>query len=141
MKKLMILLFITILLAACQSAAAPTPVKKEALASLQPQLYGIWYEPTYSIFIQFSGGLSGPGAAKVYQGLDTLIATANFSFDAGKLIWGKSDYCNDAPATYEITLILENDTVVAMRAKLIGDDACSGRKDTLNGLTYKRVSP
>ncbi len=141
MKKLITLLTIGLLLAACQPTAAPTPVTKEVPADMQQRLYGIWYEPTYNMFMQFSGGLSGSGTAKVYQGLDTLIATAGFSFATGKLTWENSDYCKDAPATYEITLIMENDKVVAMRAQLVGNDDCGGRKDSFNGLVYKRVSP
>jgi hypothetical protein len=77
----------------------------------------------------------------VYIGLGNLVDTATFTFSDAKLLAGKSSLCNDVSATYEMTLFLENNTVVGMRPTLIGDDACSYRKEGFDGQTLKRIAP
>lgn len=135
MKKLIISFMLVILLTACQSASAPAPTTEEP-AKMKEQLYGIWYYPggeNYFMEITSSG-------FKMYVGLGNLIVAGTYSFDAGKFSWDKNDYCKDG-ATYEITLVLQDGNVIAMRPTLIGDDTCTDRKLTFDGKTYKRVGP
>ena len=131
MNKLFISFMIVILLSACQPATTPTT---EEPASMKEQLYGIWHYPggeNYFMEITSSG-------FKMYAGLGNLIVAGDYSFDAGKFSYEVNEYCKDA-ATYEITLILQDGKVFAMRPALVGDDTCTDRKLTFDGKTYKRL--
>jgi hypothetical protein len=164
MNRLITLLLLALLLTACQPATpsvtpsptppptpaptatlqprpTPTSATTEKIATRQPQLYGVWYNPQYDLYMEFTGAVTGTGMFKIYLGLGQLVASGNFSFADGNLLWQKSAICNDAPATYEITLISHDGAVSAMRPRLIGDDACTDRKFSTDGLIFKRVRP
>lgn len=145
MKKLVLSIIVVILLAACIPAPTetPTPMIKEVQASMPEQLYGIWYNPNHHTFWEFSGDATGSGKVNVYLGLGDLYEIAYFTIKEGIITFGKSEYqtCNDVPATYEIILLLENNTVAGMHLNLVGDDACRDRKDGFVGNTLNHVAP
>jgi hypothetical protein len=125
MKKLTLLLFVAVLLAACQPAAtptsAPTPASVEALANSTSDLVGIWV---------FTGAgkleFKADGTFTVYTGSE-LLDGGNYTFDAGNVTYVTSSGCINKPATYQAYVTKQDGKPVSIRLKVVGSDPCSDR--------------
>lgn len=131
MKKLVTLLFVAILLAACQPAATPqpTPVQVETLAGSTSDVIGVWWFTQASVMVEFNID----GQYRVYVGSETQDE-GTYTFDAGKVSW-VSTYgsCIDKPATYETYVTKEDGKPAWLRMQVVGSDACSDRVWTVTG--------
>lgn len=151
MKKITLLLFVAILLTACQPAAtpqptavppteppAPTPTSApvEAIANSTSDLVGIWFFSQSSVKLKFNAD----GTYRFFSGSVT-IEEGDYSLDAGKVTWvtGPLD-CGDKPATYEAYVTKLNGKSIALRMQVVGSDPCDGRAGVLNG-TAKFENP
>ena len=152
MKKIALLLFVAILLTACQPAAtpqpttvppteppAPTPTSApvEAIANSTSDLVGIWIFSQSSVKIKFNAD----GTYRSFSGSET-IDEGDYSFDAGKVTWVTAHlYCGDQPpATYEAYVTKLNGKSIVLRMKVVGSDPCDGRAGVLAG-TAKFQNP
>lgn len=159
MKKLTLLLFVVILLTACQPnatpdstpeptatleptlepTATPEPILEptsglvEALASSTSDLVGVWWFPQRAAMIEFKDD----GTCRVFSGSKNIgqIDSGSFTFDAGKVNFipggTPSDACKN-PATYQAYITTQDGNPVSIRMQVVGSDSCSGRVDLLN---------
>jgi hypothetical protein len=150
MIKFSFLVFVVILLVACQSSATPllpstqtplpsptstqlpTPTPEESLAESVDDLVGIWWFPQGPIFIE----MKADGTYRVWDNSGTgNQAAGEFTFDSGKVTWVTSQpACNDRPATYEMYVMREKGKVVQIRMKVVGTDPCFARTDNVMGV-------
>jgi len=142
MKKPTLLLFVAILLAACQPAAtpqptavppteppAPTPTSAsvEALASSVNDLLGVWWFSSPGLKLEFKAD----GTSHLFFGTE-LIDDGNYTFDAGNVIFTTSGYCKDKPATYEAYVTKQDGKPLWLRMQVVGSDPCRDRADTFD---------
>lgn len=148
MRKLTLLLFVVVLLTACQPAAtpqptvvpptnppapAPTSAPVEALASSVNDLVGVWKFTQSPLRIEFKAD----GSYGVYFGSGSQTETAdagNYTFDAGKVTWVSSSGCIDKPATYEVYVTKQDGKPVSLRLQVVGSDPCGDRANTTPGI-------
>ena len=143
MKKITLLLFVAILIAACQPAAtpqptsipptkppapAPTSAPVEALAGSVNDLIGVWWFPKAGVKVE----LKTDGTYRTFSSSET-IDEGIFTFDSGKATWATSTlYCIDHPtATYEVYVTTLDGNPVSIRMLVVDEDLCQGRADTL----------
>ena len=161
MKNLTLLLFIAVLLTACQPAATsqplaipptvipptvilpnelpvptPTSAPAESPVSSPSDLVGIWLFSQAEVKLEFKAD----GTYRVFSGSETLDE-GNYAVDAGKLTWVTGHpTCNDQPATYEVYLIKRDNKPVGLRMHVVGSDPCSDRAGVLRG-NAKFINP
>ena len=155
MKKLSFILLVAVLLTSCQAAPTPspavatsvpatsvpiptpTPADTEILADTVYNVVGIWYAEN-GVILDISKGY---GAADLnisvyYTGEDpwSRFATATGKFEDGKLIYltVDGDCAGTEQATYEIYILKHDGHVIGMMPKVVGDDPCATRKETLD---------
>ncbi len=139
MKKLCLILFIAVLLAACQPAAtpeptptsppaatpepAPTSTPVESLANSTSDVLGVWWFTQASVMLE----LKIDGRYRIYVGSETQDE-GTFTFDAGEVSW-VSTYgsCVDKPATYEAFVTKQDGNPTWLRLQVVGSDPCSDR--------------
>ena len=138
MKKTVFLLFVAILLAACQQAATPepsltviepTPGPVEALANSTSDLVGGWWIPKGGLMIEFKDDYS----VRVFSGSASIgqVSSGEFSFDSGKVTFVPGGSCKD-PATYEVYITKLEGNPVSIRMEVVGNDSCSDRAELLS---------
>ena len=161
MKKILILCVVA-LLAACQSATPVAPVQEtapvpetpvpqptatdtETLAESDVLVKGIWYSAD-GIFSEFKTGSSSDLKMTLYLIAEERdpwekYATATADFEKGKLTYlTVQGTCEDSQkATYEFYVVKHDGKMTGMRQKLVGEDACAGRKATSDGKFFKYV--
>jgi hypothetical protein len=162
MKKFFFLLMVAILLASCQAAPTPTlsistpipstdipvststPADTEMLADSIYNVVGIWYAEN-GIFLDIKKGV---GAADLtfsgyYTGQDPWwnFLKGTMKFENGKLTYltVEGDCENAQQATYEIYVVKHDEHVIGIRPKVVGDDLCTTRKDTLDNKILEYV--
>jgi hypothetical protein len=145
MKKLTLLLSVAILLAACGPAATPQPTPVPATPTSAPveapvssitDLVGIWWFPRGPIKVEFKPD----GSFRAFTS-DGTQGEGNITLDAGKITWVTSHpTCNDQPATYEAYVTRQDGKPVQLRLHLVGNDPCSIRVESMNGIA-KYQSP
>jgi len=134
MKKLTSLLFVVILLTACQPAITPESIPEpttgsvEALADSASDLVGVWWFPKGGLMIEFKDD----GTCRIFSGSANIgqIASGNFTFDTGKITFIPSGTCKD-PATYETYITTQDGNPVSIRMQVVGSDSCSDRAELL----------
>lgn len=162
MKKLFFLLMVAVLLASCQTAPmptpsaatsipptsapvpTPTPADTEILADTVYNLVGIWYaENGVALHIDKGYGVADYFISIYLTGDDPWVrfATATGKFEDGKLIYltVDGDCTGTEQATYEIYVVKHDGHVIGMRPKVVGEDLCTTRKDTLNNKLLEYV--
>jgi hypothetical protein len=144
MKKLALLLFVAILLTACQPAAtsqptailvteppapAPTFSPVEALAGSVNDLVGVWWFAKIGLF-----EFKADGTCRVFVHGDT-AAEMNYTFDNGKVTWvasGTSSSCDAKPAIYEAYVSRQDGKPVWLRMQVVGSDPCLDRANAFS---------
>ncbi len=130
MKKVAFILFIAMLLAACQSpATAQPPAPVETLATSASDFIGIWWYPKAGVKVEYKAD----GTFRVY-GSEAIgeLDKGNYSFDAGKLTTiSTSSSCTDNPATYEVYVTRQDGNPVSIRLQVVGEDTCQSRAGVL----------
>jgi len=129
MKKLTLLLFVAILLIACQPAA-PAPV--EALAGSVNDLLGVWWFPQGGLKMEFKAD----GTCRVFSGSANIgqVAEGTYTFDAGKVTFSGSADCDVNPTSYEAYVTTQDGNPVSLRMQVVGSDPCSDRANVLKGI-------
>ena len=149
MKKLTLLMFVAILLTACQPAATPQPtaIPATAIPPTQPpvpsptsaqvespagstsDLIGVWLFSQAGVKLEFKAD----GTYRVFSGSDTLDE-GSYTLDAGKLTWVTGHpTCNDQPATYEVYVTKQDNKSIGLRMQVVGSDPCGYRAGVLAG--------
>jgi hypothetical protein len=138
MKKLALLLFVAVLLVACQSAATkPTPTPVEAMSNSVNDLVGVW-----SLGVQ-KLEFKADGTYWLFfgSGVETeTIDKGNYTFDAGTVSYVTSSYCNDKPAKYQAYVTKQDGKPVSLRLQIVGSDSCTDRAD-VSGRIAKFQNP
>lgn len=133
MKKISLLLFVAILLVACQPAATPepTPGPVEALADSTSDLISVWWFPKGGLMLEFKDD----GTWRVFSGSANIgqIASGDYTFEAGKVSFIPSGACKDQ-ATYEAYVTTQDGNPVSIRMQIVGSDSCSDRADLLTSI-------
>ena len=124
---------------------------EERLAKSGAELLGIWWFADNGIFLEIKGDVDlSTGSANLMHSLYTpwddpwnKFATGTMKYEGGKLNYlTAKGSCDNAPqATYEIYMIVHDEKVIAMKPKLVGEDACLDRKMVLDGKVIQRVKP
>ena len=124
---------------------------EERLAKSGAELLGIWWFAENGMFMEIKGDVDlSTGSANLMGSLYiswedpwNKFATNTIKFENGKLNYlTAKGSCDDAPqATYEIYMIVHDEKVIAMKPKLVGEDACAERKMVLDGKIVQRVRP
>ena len=144
MKKLALLLFVAILLTACQPAATPQPTAipvieppgpaptsspVEALADSVNDLVGVWWFAKIGLF-----EFKADGTCRVFVNGDT-AAEMNYTFDKGKVTWAASSTssgCDAKPVTYEAYVARQDGKPIWLRMQVIGSDPCRDRANAFS---------
>jgi len=111
---------------------------------------GLWFNQ-YESLMNFTLGHIDLGTGNADFNITLYVPTVDPWFDAGtetakyengKLIFltSESVCAGAAEATYEITMIVLNDKVIAMRPTVVGDDPCQDRKENFNNRVIRRVN-
>jgi len=126
-------------------------IVEERLAKSGAELLGVWWSAPNGIFMEIKGNVDlNTGSANLMLSLYNSwndpwnkFATGTMKYEDGKLNYlTASGSCDDFPqAAYEIYMIVHDEKVIAMRPKLVGEDACTDRKTTLDGMIIQRVKP
>ena len=133
MKKLTLLLFVVILLAACQPASPPAPV--EALAGSIDDLVGTWWFAKVGL-MEFKSD----GTYQVYVGSPDrgLIQSGNYTFESGKV---SLPGCPEGSAVYEAFITKQEGKPVSLRMQVLGSDPCEDRAELFASDTGKFYNP
>ena len=142
MNKFGLLLFVVILLTACQPAATPQPtavapteapaptaaaVAVEAPVSSITDLVGTWWFPQApGIVTEFKPD----GTFRSWLSVEpsSIEAEGTYTVEAGKLTWVTSHpKCNDQPATYAAYVTRQDGKPAQLRLQLVGSDPCADR--------------
>lgn len=128
-------------------AAMPPGIERPAKRS--NEVIGLWYADGLVLDYQL-GRLDPPtGNADIvitlyWSRVDpwTEMGTGTARYENGKLTFLTNEgTCEgSAEATYEINAIVRNGKLIGMHPKVIGDDLCKDRKDTLNDRIIRRVN-
>jgi len=135
MKKLTLLLFVAILLTACQPAATSQPVNPpapmltsapvETLVSSVNDLVGIWWFTRAGVMVE----IKADSTYRVFSGSETQDE-GTYAFEAGKVTWVTGHpTCGDKPATYKAYVTKQDDKPVWLRLQIVGSDPCGARAD------------
>jgi hypothetical protein len=143
MKKLTLLLLVTILLTACQSAATPQPTATpippavppahtptsapvEALADSVDDILGVWWFSQAGAKVEYKAD----GTYRVFSS-DETFDEGSYTFDAGKTTMVNSTACKDQPATYEVYVTTQDGKPAWLRFQPVGSDPCETRANVV----------
>ncbi len=136
MRKIVLVLLVAAMLAACQSAAtprpaatppttAPTSTPVERLASSASDIQGLWW---FNVKLRFKPD----GAYVIYFGSDSnpdLIDLGTYTFDAGKVTFNTTGY---APTTYEAYVTWRDGSPTWIRLQAVSSDAYADRANSFS---------
>lgn len=157
MNKLIFILVMFVLLAACQAAptpvppanlttATPPPADTETLADSISLTIGTW-------FMNNTGYMDIRGTGSTTDLTYTIyniepdpwlpMVKGTMRFENGKLTYLTSHGdCQDAPqATYEIYLVKHEGRVIGMRPKSVREDVCPNRNAFINNQLLEYIGP
>jgi hypothetical protein len=132
------------------SGLAAMPKGTERPAKRSNELIGLWYAES-GLLLDYQLGRLDPATgnaditiALYWTRVDPWmeIGTGTARYENGKLIFlTNAGSCEGtAETTYEINMIIRNDKIIGMHPKVVGDDLCKDRKDTLNDRNIRRVN-
>lgn len=134
------------------STDTPTPLpptitaQPERLVASMDELIGVWRgysSDINNIYMEFVD----PPRAELSWERGGLMNKDQFSFEDGKITWGKVLYASSTPqecienpkAIYEVYISFRGDQPEKLRFVLVGEDHCYDRQDFLDGNTLTWV--
>jgi hypothetical protein len=134
---------VVLLLGACgpgpQPAVTPRPtsVPVESLATSLDELQGLWGSAK-TRYLMIDGS-----RVMAYEAPGFLVDSSSLAFSDGIFTFSQSPGCEPLQrmATYEYYITRQDGNIIAMRAKLVGEDLCIYRRADLDGKIMYRISP